>query len=199
MKLNWAERAVVNNPSRIWQQRIEGRWFAKAMPLQPGSKILEVGCGRGAGARIISGQFQPKHLHAMDLDIRMIRMAHQYLDVLEKKVITLSVGDLIRLPFKNSSQDAVFGFGVLHHVPNWQEALSEISRVLKPTGIYYIEELYPSLYQNFITRRILLHPDRNRFESRDLKKALAGENLILGRFLEHRWIGILGTAVKILP
>lgn len=196
MKLNWAERAVVNNPSRILQQQFEARWFARNMPICPGSTILEVGCGRGAGARIIFNRFHPKKLHAMDLDLKMIRMARRRLGKEELEKIALYVGDLTQLPFHDESQDAVFGFGVLHHVPDWQAALAEIARVLKPSGIYYIEELYPSLYLNFVTRKILLHPHENRFESGDFRKALIDRGLALNYALEHRMLGILGVAVK---
>ncbi len=92
--------------------------------------------------------------------------------------------------------DAVFGFGFLHHVPDWRAALAQIARVLKVGGIYYMEELYPGLYQNFLTRHILLHPRKDRFLSRDLKTALHQQNLILKGTLEASRFGILGVAVK---
>ena len=94
------------------------------------------------------------------------------------------------------SMDAVFGFGVLHHIPDWQAALTEIARVLKTDGVYFIEELYPALYQNFITKRILLHPRYNRFVSRDLKVALNQVDLYFKDTLECRYLGILGVAIK---
>ena len=73
MKLNWAERWVVNNPTRVAEQKIEIKWFKKTMPLAPGAKILEIGCGRGAGAKIILQAFRPAALHAQDLDLKMIQ------------------------------------------------------------------------------------------------------------------------------
>ena len=75
--------------------------------------------------------------------------------------------------YKNQLFDAVFIFGGLHHIPHWRGALTEISRVLKPSGMFIFEELYPSLYQNFITKHILLHPKKDRFYSDDLKKLYA--------------------------
>jgi len=74
--------------------------------------------------------------------------------------------------------------------------LGEIVRVLKPGGVYYLEELYPSLYQNFITKRILLHPQSNRFRSGDLKKALQSSGLELNHLLEYSRVGILGISIK---
>ena len=75
MKLNWAERWVVNNPSRVFQQRLEIGWLQQRMPLASEAAVLEVGCGRGAGADLILKKFQLKRIHAMDLDLNMIRRA----------------------------------------------------------------------------------------------------------------------------
>lgn len=196
MKLNWAERWVVNNPLRVIQQRLEIRWLKEKIHLRPRAVVLEVGCGRGAGAGLILKEFHPAVLQAMDLDIEMIREGKDYLSPEQKKRISFYVGDVLRLPYKDQALDAVFGFGVLHHVPDWQGALLEIARVLKTGGAYFLEEIYPSLYQNFITKHILLHPRENRFLSQGLKQALMGVNLHLENFLELPKIGILGISTK---
>ena len=196
MKLNWAERWAVNNPFRVIQQRLEMRWLKKNSDLKPGSSVLEVGCGRGAGAGLILSEFQPAVLQAMDLDIEMIVKAKDYLPPEQSRRISFYVGDVLRLPYKDGALDAVFAFGVLHHVPDWQAALGEIARVLKKGGIYFLEELYPTIYQNFITKHILLHPRENRFLSQDLKDALLAANLHLEHFSEHPKIGIFGIYIK---
>ena len=143
MKLNWAERWVVNNPIRVFHQHQEIKWFRRMMPLKPEATILEVGCGRGAGAKLIHRAFKPSQLHILDLDIKMIQGAKTYLSGSTKDIVAVYVGDSINLPFKPNTLDALFGFGFLHHVPNWRRALSEIARVLKSGGVYYMEELYP--------------------------------------------------------
>ncbi|MBU0987198.1 MAG: class I SAM-dependent methyltransferase [Proteobacteria bacterium] len=196
MKLNWAERWVVNNPLRVFEQQIEIKWLKNMMDLPPGATVLEIGCGRGAGAKLIHRTFQPGRLFIQDLDFKMVHLAQNYLSGTELEQISLSVGDAVCLPFKSGSMDAVFGFGFLHHVPDWRSALTEISRVLKPGGIYYMEEIYPELYQNFITGRILLHPKHDRFRSHDLRKALAEMNLNLNDAFELKKMGILGVSTK---
>lgn len=196
MKLNWAERAVVNNPSRVFQQWMEIKRLKRMNDLAPGAVILEVGCGRGAGARLIRKTFEPSRLLILDLDFRMMQMAKSYLTPKELTHISLHTGDAACLPFKENRFDALFGFGFLHHVPNWRKSLREVARVLKPGGCYYIEELYPTLYQNAITRHILLHPTHDRFKSRDLKRALQKADLHLKKAVEIKFMGILGVAVK---
>jgi SAM-dependent methyltransferase len=106
------------------------------------------------------------------------------------------VADAEALPFRSRAVDAVFGFGFLHHVPDWRAGLREIQRVLAPGGVYYFEEYYPSLYQNAVTRRLAAHPPRDRFVGRDLRRELDTVGLGLRQALELRGFGILGVGVK---
>jgi ubiquinone/menaquinone biosynthesis C-methylase UbiE len=196
MKLNWIERLVVNNPLRRASQYAEIEWFYRRLPLPPGANILEIGCGRGAGARLIDKKFKPGLLFLLDLDMLMIRKARNYLRASRAQRIGYCAGSATFLPFQDDSFDAVFGFGFLHHVLEWQNGLKETARVLRPGGIYYMLELYPALYQNFITGRLLVHPTRNRFQGPDLKKALQDEGLRLAHIFEINKMGILGIGVK---
>ena len=197
MKLNWAERWVVNTPLRVLEQRLEVRWLKKMMPLKPGFIALEIGCGRGAGAGLILEEFHPARIHATDLDVEMLKKAKIYLSPQRRQKISLCTADVSSLPVRSGSMDAVFGFGVIHHADDWRAALAEISRVLKPEGVYFLEELYPALYQNFITRHILLHPMGNRFSSADLRYGLGEAGLSLKDTVECKALGILGVAVKV--
>ncbi len=80
--------------------------------------------------------------------------------------------------------------------PTGRVRLLKLGRVLKPHGIYLLEELYPTLYQNFITRHILLHPTENRFRGEELKEALDATNFLVQASLELKLFGILAVLEK---
>ncbi len=196
MKLNWAERLVVNNPVRVLIQRLIIRWIRSQGVVAARARVLEVGCGRGAGACLILREFQPVLLHALDLDHRMIQQAAAYIRPPQQERISLLVGDTLNLPYRSRALDAVFGFGVLHHLPDWRGGLTEIARVLKPGGTYFLEEFYPLVYQNFLARRLFLHPEPDRFHSPDLHRALKDAGFRLRGLLEQKHLGLLAVATK---
>jgi ubiquinone/menaquinone biosynthesis C-methylase UbiE len=196
MKLNLPERWFVNSPFRYGLQKLVMQWFKATMPLKPGSNILEIGCGRGAGAGMLLKSFKPNRLCLLDVDVDMIKKARRLLSTNGSNHLTFSVGNATHLPFEDAYFDAVFGFGFLHHVVNWREGMTEIARVLQPEGKYFIEEYYPSLYQNIITKRLLQHPEEDRFDSRQLRKAFEDTDLALVHTFELKRLGILGIGVK---
>lgn len=196
MKVNWAERLMVNSPVRVMVQHWIIKWIKKVTRLAPQGRVLEIGCGRGAGAGMIAEEFHPAVLHAFDLDHQMILKAGRYLNPAQKARISLYVGDACHLPYRDGALEAVFGFGVLHHLPDWRAGLKEVARVLKPGGIYFLEEFYPPLYLNWLFRRIFVHPEHDRFDSHDLHEALAAAGLRFQGLLEQKMLGILAVVVK---
>ena len=187
---------MVNSPLRRIEQNLVMQWFKRTVALNAGADVLEVGCGRGVGGELISEAYQPNSLYLLDLDLKMIKKANRRLNDPLGEHIYFCVGDAARLPFRESSLDAVFGFGFLHHVPAWRDGLAEVVRVLKHGGVYFMEEYYPSLYQNFITKHILVHPDVDRFNSQDLHQTFQNAGLSLTHTFELKRMGILGVGVK---
>jgi len=196
MKVNWAERLWVNSPLRFLIQQRETRFFRRLRNLEPGTRCLEIGCGHGAGARIIVNAFQPTHLDGLDIDPVMIRLALRRQRKWTAERLRFLVGDAQNLPYVDGSMDAVFNFGIIHHLENWRQGISEIARVLKSGGGFYFEEIYPPLYANPITRILLEHPTENRFHGPAYRDALQSEGLrLLPGYKESRF-AILGVAVK---
>ena len=198
MKLNWAERWFVISPIRRLLQYFVVQWFQGHRGGASFNRVLEIGCGSGAGARMISENFTPEHLYLMDLDSTMVSRAASNCADSNCGEAFFCAADAALIPFQNVSIDTIFGFGFLHHVPAWKTSIAEIARVLKPGGTYFFEEYYPGAYRNWVTRRILVHPEKDRFNSLDLKEAFSEVGLKLQQTFELRRFGIIGVAIKML-
>jgi ubiquinone/menaquinone biosynthesis C-methylase UbiE len=139
MLMNKTEFWLMNNPVRRALMFFEARKLKKMAGKNSFGSILELGCGEGQGTKNVLRLFSPSSIHAIDLDPKMIARAKQRVN---DKRVTFAVGDAANLSFaKDASFDAVFDFGIIHHIPNWQDCLDEVNRVLKPGGLFLLEDL----------------------------------------------------------
>ena len=104
-----------------------------------GGRVLEVGCGGGAGVEILLDRLGAAEVHAFDLDPRMIAQARRRLARRPPGQVRLSLGDVTAIGAADATYDGVFDFGAIHLVPNWAAALDEVRRVLKAGGVYCFE------------------------------------------------------------
>jgi ubiquinone/menaquinone biosynthesis C-methylase UbiE len=172
--LNFWERALINNPMRAFvQRRVETpRLLRLGGPLD-GREVLEIGCGRGIGVEIIFQRFGAAHVTAIDIDPRMVGRAKMRLASIPHDRLELAVGSATAIPANNESFDAVFDFGILHHVPDWQRAVREIARVLRPGGLFFFEEVTRQALERWLYRTLFDHPLENRFGVEDFAAELA--------------------------
>ena len=73
------------------------------------------------------------------------------------------------LPFENMVFDVVIAKDTLHHFSDTDKALSEISRVLKPGGIFIVSEPYWSLLGRFVFK--FIHPEKWETNPTELKNS----------------------------
>lgn len=164
MKLNRVEKILMNNPLRALVQRFhEAALMERLGGRVDGARVLEIGCGRGVGTEIIFERFGANEVHAFDLDPDMIDQAWARLYRYPPKRLRLFVGDAAAIEADDASYDAVFDFGIIHHVPDWQRAVAEVARVLKPGGRFFFEEVTKKALGRWFYRTFLDHPTQNRF------------------------------------
>ncbi|MBI5248980.1 MAG: class I SAM-dependent methyltransferase [Desulfomonile tiedjei] len=197
MLMNWPERVWIYSPIRVFFQIREIREWLRLVGRAETENALEIGCGLGRGAGLLVNRMGFREVVAFDLEERLIvRAVKSNPDSLKQK-ISFYVGDAQDLPFRDSSFDAVVNFGIIHHVLDWRRCISELSRVLRPGGLFYFEEIYPPLYANFLMKHVVRHPTEDRFSGTQFLEALASQGLCLvdGVRLESRF-GIVGIARK---
>lgn len=186
MLLNAVEKALMNNPVRAAiQRRFEARELLRMGGRADGMRVLEIGCGRGVGTEIIVRQFGAAEVHAFDLDPEMVRLAQQRVRHLAVPV-NVFVGDATRVPFPDASFDAVFDFGIIHHVPVWREAVREVARVLRPGGKFYVEEVTRKGIEHW-SFRLLEHPRADRFSGEEFVREIEASGIAVGGNHRHRF------------
>lgn len=197
MKVNWPERAWVNSPLRRLVQSLEALYFKRIRPMPEGGNCLEIGCGGGFGVQLVCRSFRPERVDAIDVDPIMIKLALRKSPALIVERSLFFVADAQHLPYSTGFFDAVFNFGIIHHLEDWDMGLREVSRVLKEGGGFYFEEIYPPLYANILSRHLLAHPTENRFYGSEFHAALEEAGLRLLPGYRESPFGILGVAEKI--
>ena len=101
--------------------------------LQPGFKVLEIGCGVGSTAIDIVKRFGC-NITITDIDDNMIAQARKNIrDVTMEGKIKVLKADIQRLPFEDNSFDAVIIEAVTMFV-NREKAVAEVMRVCKAGG-----------------------------------------------------------------
>lgn len=102
--------------------------------------ILDVGCGNGFIAKIIQSNRNQKFDWGIDLSPEEIKFAKK-----SGSYKKCRVANVYNLPFDNQIFNTVFSNSVIEHIPNLNQALSEMSRVLKPGGQLIITAPTPYL------------------------------------------------------
>jgi ubiquinone/menaquinone biosynthesis C-methylase UbiE len=172
MLLNRFEKAMMNNPVRALVQRhYEAQKLARLGGRVRGLHVLEVGCGRGFGVELLLDRFGAARVDAFDLDSHMVELAERRLRRHGDRV-RLWQGSVTSIAARDGQYPAIFDFGIIHHVPAWRDALREIYRVLEPGGRFFAEEVLEQFILHPLWRRLLDHPQEDRFDRNGFVKAL---------------------------
>ncbi len=190
MKMNRIEKFAMNNPIRSFIQRhYEAPLLQRLGGKVDGMNILEVGCGRGVGTELIFRRFGAQKVYAFDVDPDMVNKARQRLSHYPPERLKLKVGDVTAIDAENETFDAVFDFWIIHHVPNWQSAVSEIKRVLKPGGRFFFQEVTSKALNRLSYRIFLEHPEENRFSGKEFVLELERQGILVGKNVVERFFG----------
>ena len=105
-----------------------------------GKDVLDAGCGTGRYLPLLQ-DFHPRTIAAADPSSNMIEKAKTKITGLVP--ISLHVGTVEQLPFRDESFDFILCTLVLGHVEHLMPAMTELSRVLRRNGTIIISCFHP--------------------------------------------------------
>ncbi|MGH7642704.1 MAG: bifunctional demethylmenaquinone methyltransferase/2-methoxy-6-polyprenyl-1,4-benzoquinol methylase UbiE [Candidatus Dormibacteria bacterium] len=124
---------------RLWRRRA-----TQLARIEPGDRVLDVCCGTGALAALLSRRVGPRG------DVIGVDLTEAMLEVARSRVrgVEFVLGDACQLPFPDGSFAATtMAFG-LRNISDRQQALRELARVLRPGGravILEFSQVHPLL------------------------------------------------------
>jgi SAM-dependent methyltransferase len=127
---------------RLLNRKIEAMqyWLDRA-GAKKGLLGLDIGCGHGWYATEMSRRGY--RINACDLSYLQIKQADNFIRK-QGVELDLSVANGSSLPYADCTFDFAYGVNVLHHITSFKqrrEAFQEIVRVIKPGGIFFLQEI----------------------------------------------------------
>lgn len=138
MKLSVKEFDAMQMGWRKWYiEKVELKTFIKFGLVVKDADILEVGCGNGYAASLITAK-GPHSYTGLDIMPEQLEIARSR-KCSNAVFVEGSADDLSG--FADNSFDAVLDFCILHHVEGWRTFFDSCRRVLKDDGSIYIADL----------------------------------------------------------
>ena len=97
------------------------------------ARVVEVGCGDGYGADILSRHID--RMVGLDVDERVVEHATKRY---ASENCSFRAYDGVRIPYPDGSFDAALSFQVIEHVEDDSHYVAEIRRVLASSGVLYL-------------------------------------------------------------
>ncbi len=126
--------AATEEVTRLLGQELRGR-----------GQCLEIGVGTGRVALHLGAG--GVHMAGVDLSERMLRRLVEKSDTsrgsgdspLGSTSLPLAVADATQLPFRSGSFGAGLACHVLHLIPGWRDAVTEVIRVVRSGGVFLLD------------------------------------------------------------
>ncbi|XP_064958697.1 uncharacterized methyltransferase At1g78140, chloroplastic-like isoform X2 [Musa acuminata AAA Group] len=103
-----------------------------------GGTIIDASCGSGLFSRLFAKSGMFSLVIALDFSENMLQQCYNFINQegMPRENLILVRADISRLPFVSSSVDAVHAGAAIHCWPSPSAGVAEISRVLRPGGVF---------------------------------------------------------------
>lgn len=133
---------LMNTVLSFGQDYFWRKFAVKQMQLQPNNCILDVACGTCVFTQEALRQVPSLEVEALDFNEAMLeqgRIRLESKDIIDN--VNLVQGDAMALPYEDNTFDAAMSGFAMRNVPNIEQVMREMQRVVKPGGKVVVLEL----------------------------------------------------------
>lgn len=149
MEMSRLEKVFVNRPAK-------GRWNVRRLrkrletfPMDGVRDVLEIGCGRGDVAAHLAAEHPALRVTGVDVDPEQVALARRVHG--ESARLRFVEASATALPHADASMDLVVAHHVFHHLPDWRDAVGELSRVTRPGGsVLWLDLAVPAAVRDLL-------------------------------------------------
>ncbi len=164
---------IIRGEKSRWMKNITKRF------LPSGGKVLEGGCGRGD--KVYGLNKWGYDGYGVDYAVETVNKIRELFPDLR-----LQIGDVRRLSFSDGFFDGYWSIGVIEHFySGFDEIVSEISRVLKPSGYAFVTFPYMSPLRKLKAKLGFYKEFKNEGEPKDFYQFALDKKKVLNVFSSH--------------
>lgn len=126
--------------------------YAIALDLVQNKEVLDIACGEGYGANLLS--VRAAHVTGLDKDDAVIKQASTRY---KKDNLRFITGNAEELSLPAGEYDIVTSFETIEHVANQSKMIAELKKMLKPGGLLIISTPNKKMYSDETGRRNPYH------------------------------------------
>jgi ubiquinone/menaquinone biosynthesis C-methylase UbiE len=115
--------------------------------INKGSYAIDIGCGTGRWAKVIASR--AAFIEAVDPSDAIFAASKLLQDT---ENVRLTKASINTLPFDDGTFDFGMAIGVLHHIPDTQQAMKDCVKKIKTGGYFYTYLYYDISHRGFFTR-----------------------------------------------
>lgn len=110
--------------------------------LEPDWTIVDVGCGVGVDSQLAALSLRtPGRVVGLDITAEFLKLARDYASVRSRLYCHWIAGDAEQLPLRDGTVHLTIANGCFNLIPQKEQALVEIHRILKPGGYLAVADL----------------------------------------------------------
>ena len=136
-------------PYSVFYSKKRNEYLINMFNNQSFDRVLDLGCGTGLTIKSLSTNFI--EVYGLDLSMDMLNLR----DNSDAAVKGFLRGDAERIPFKSGKFSHVVVKGMLHHLENYEDSLSEVNRILISGGEIIVSEPSKDAFLLRFSRKIL--------------------------------------------